>query len=329
MYDYGIEKGVPSDECYGIKVVSGLYFEKGKNFIANVMPSVRCSAWQKMYETCTLNTPTMDSIYIDVPPYRDGDARDLAIEEVNKSIAALEDLTGNTVTNAKLREVVEYTNKCKQYSKRLIELSLGDYYTIHPISFAKILALIEIFFQDYLSDPKRMAEILGNLVHEMERDISLYKMGEIERGIFNVKNMPKIFFTPRYGGWDYIVGDYAYENGARVIYADWWIYGFLDEIKTTGDMTRNYANYLLSISNGFGPDNAGLVKKIVDFAVSHDVDGVIYNHLFGCHSLTTAYTRLRKELLREEIPSTFVSFNNIGENREQLKTRTIALLEMI
>jgi benzoyl-CoA reductase/2-hydroxyglutaryl-CoA dehydratase subunit BcrC/BadD/HgdB len=65
------------------------------------------------------------------------------------------------------------------------------------------------------------------------------------------------------------------------------------------------------------------------FVRENKIDEVIYNQLFGCHSISTAYNRLKKNLIAEGIPSTMVSFNNVGENVEQTKTRSVALMELL
>ena len=109
----------------------------------------------------------------------------------------------------------------------------------------------------------------------------------------DITNYPKILFTPRFGGWDSIVEDYIDENGGRIIYADWFIYGFMNRIKMTGNIIENYADYLQTTMIGFGADNTQMVKNILHFVDTYHVDAVVYNQLFGCHSLSTGYYRLR------------------------------------
>jgi benzoyl-CoA reductase/2-hydroxyglutaryl-CoA dehydratase subunit BcrC/BadD/HgdB len=103
----------------------------------------------------------------------------------------------------------------------------------------------------------------------------------------------------------------------------------MDPISTSGDMISNYASYMQNAMIDFGYDNLNMAKNILHFIDENHINGVIYNQLFGCHSLSTGYFRLRQELLKREIPSTMVSFNQVGENREQLKTRVIALMELL
>ena len=81
--------------------------------------------------------------------------------------------------------------------------------------------------------------------------------------------------------------------------------------------------------DGFGLTNEEHANNILKFALENKIDAVVYNQLFGCHSLTASYPALKKKLIREGIPSTLVNFNKIGENTGQMKTRIEALMELL
>ncbi|MHA1341396.1 MAG: 2-hydroxyacyl-CoA dehydratase [Promethearchaeota archaeon] len=313
------EAGIPTDECYAIKCLVGMFANKGKNLSSTFLQSIRCSAFEKTYETIANYSPV---ILIDIPPYDSDLIKEIALEEVHYAVKKISNITGIEITQESLKKAAFITNECKIYAKKILDIVAGDKYPIHPKSMAEFLALIEIAFQDYLSNPENFRIILKSLVDEFE--------SAIRKGNYiDVSSLKKILFTVRFGGWEPMIEDYAYEYGGRLIYADWFLYGFMNQIKTTGDMFENYAKFLQDIAIGFGCDNKAVVKSIVNICGEYNIDGVIYNQMFGCHSLTTAYTRLKKELLKREIPSTMVSFNNIGENLEQTKTRTVALLEIL
>jgi len=320
MYNIGIDSvGIPQDECYGIKCIAGMFASKGKNLSATFLQSIRCSAFQKTYETIAKYSP---SIFIEIPPFQFELINQIALKEVEYASKSLSKVSGFEITQESLRKICSMTNECKIYAKKLIDISSGNKYPIHPKSMAEFLALIEIAFQDYLSNPEIFRNILKSIVEEFE--------SEIRKGNYiDVSSMPKILFTVRFGGWEPLIEDFVYENGGRIIYADWFLYGFMSQIKTSGDIFQNYADYLQSIAIGFGCDNKSVVNSIVNFCNNYKIDGVIYNQLFGCHSLTTVYSRLKRELLKHEIPSTMVNFNKIGENIEQSKTRVVALMEIL
>jgi benzoyl-CoA reductase/2-hydroxyglutaryl-CoA dehydratase subunit BcrC/BadD/HgdB len=103
----------------------------------------------------------------------------------------------------------------------------------------------------------------------------------------------------------------------------------MNPIPTTGDMFDHLATNFQNCGVGYGADNMRQIQPIVDFVIKHKIDGVVYNQLFGCHSVSTGYSRLRTSLMKNEIPSTMITFSKLGENREQLKTRIGALVELI
>ncbi len=177
--------------------------------------------------------------------------------------------------------------------------------------------------KDCLGNPPQFLKLLQQIYHNFLLNQKTHSK------VYHVKHCPLILFWPRFGGWDPIIENYVYNFGDRVVYADWAILGFLNQIDTQGDIFENYAQYLERFGVQYGSDNHQTVKSIMNFVHTHKVDGIIYNQLFGCHSLCTSYYRLRKELMKEEIPSTLISFNTVGENREQVKTRIAALMELI
>jgi len=60
-----------------------------------------------------------------------------------------------------------------------------------------------------------------------------------------------------------------------------------------------------------------------------NADGLVFFQLFGCHSISNCYSMLREKIRRDlEIPTTSITFNKIGENVEQVKTRLGAFMEM-
>jgi len=118
----------------------------------------------------------------------------------------------------------------------------------------------------------------------------------------------------------------------RTLYADWEILGLLDEIPVSKGTNpiEEYARFLLNATtNGIGCDNNTLTDSYLRIAKKMNVDGIIFNQLFGCHSLSNCYPMLREKVRRKlEIPITSINFNKIGENVEQVKTRLGAYTEM-
>jgi len=105
--------------------------------------------------------------------------------------------------------------------------------------------------------------------------------------------------------------------------------GFLEEIDVSGDPIEGYAKLLMNFTTyGVGCDNNTLSDSYIRIAKKMKADGLIFNQLFGCHSISNCYTMLREKTRRLELPTTVINFNKIDENVEQLKTRLGAFMEM-
>jgi benzoyl-CoA reductase/2-hydroxyglutaryl-CoA dehydratase subunit BcrC/BadD/HgdB len=324
LYDVGIEEGIPSDFCYGITGLVGMHASKGKNVDANMNVTIRCSAWNKYSEY--LQDLVAKQIWIDVPPRDIGNSKELLMENIKGAIRDLEQVTGNIVSDNSLRKQFRISNQVKRFYRTVLyEISMSDFYPCNPATFAEILALLGLSFQDYNSNAQRYLENMSHLVKEMRERIKK-KMG------MDVSKFPRILITPVFGGWEPQTQEILYELGGRTIYADWEILGFLSEIDVSpnSDPIEEYANYLMEITTkGVGCNQETLTDTYVNAAKKLEVDGLIFNQVFGCHSISNCYAMLRKKIRRElEIPTTVINFNKIGENVEQVKTRLGAFMEM-
>ncbi|MGQ4872813.1 MAG: 2-hydroxyacyl-CoA dehydratase [Promethearchaeia archaeon] len=325
MYDLGVKNGLSEDLCYGIKALYGMHYSKGKNVDACLNFTIRCSAYNKYLELIKKFVPKQ--IWVDVPPRNLGNTLEIVTENLTKAIEQLEELTGNVITDNSLNKQFRIGNQVKRFYKTILfEISTSDFYPCNPATFAEILALLSITFQDYNSDANRYLENLSQLVREMKE--------RIRKGIgMDVSKMPKVLLTPMFGGWEPITHEYIYEMGGRTIYADWWILKYLDEILVNGHSNpiENYAQFLINLSSvGFGCDNSTLTESYLKGAKELKADGIVFNQVFGCHSISNCYTLLKEKIRRYlEIPSIFLNFNKIGENVEQVKTRLGAFMEML
>jgi benzoyl-CoA reductase/2-hydroxyglutaryl-CoA dehydratase subunit BcrC/BadD/HgdB len=155
----------------------------------------------------------------------------------------------------------------------------------------------------------------------------------INKGIgMDVSGMPRILLTPVFGGWEPETHEILYELGARTIYADWEILKLLEEIPVSknSNPVEEYAKFLLcATTRGIGYDQEALTDSYIETAKALNVDGLVFNQIFGCHSISNCYSLLRKKIRNKlEIPTTAINFNKIGDNVEQVKTRLGAFMEM-
>ena len=326
MYDVGIENGISSDFCYGLKSLVGMHVSKGKNVDACLNVTIRCSAYNKYLESLKSINEGPKQIWIDIPPRNLGNTIELLTDNISNALNEFEKLTGNNVTDNDLRAHFKIGNQVKRAYKNIIyDISASDFYPCNPATFSEIMALLSITFQDYNSDATRYRDNIVSLEKEMRE--------RIRKGIgMDVSKMPRIFVTPMFGGWEPKSHEIIYELGGRALYADWELLKFLEEIPTGShtNPSEEYARFLMrATETGIGCDNDKLTDSYLRMASDLKADGMIFFQLFGCHSISNCYTMLREKVRRElEIPTTAITFNKIGESIDQMKTRLGAFMEM-
>ncbi|MFX0077562.1 MAG: 2-hydroxyacyl-CoA dehydratase family protein [Candidatus Hermodarchaeota archaeon] len=326
MYDIGIENGISSDFCYGLKSLVGMHVSKGSNVDACLNITIRCSAFNKYLESLKAINQEPKQIWVDIPPRNIGNAIELLTDNVSNAIREFENLTGNTITDNQIREHFKIGNQVKRSYKNIIyDISASDFYPCNPATFSEIMALLSISYQDYNSNATRYRDNIVALEREMRE--------RIRKGIgMDVSNRPRIFVTPMFGGWEPKSHEIIYELGGRALYADWELLKLLEEIPTSShsNPAEEYARFLMNATEtGIGCDNDKLTDSYLRMAKKLDADGLIFFQLFGCHSISNCYATLREKVRRElEIPTIAITFNKIGENVEQVKTRLGAFMEM-
>lgn len=316
MYEIGIQNDALKDLCYGINVFYGIHKSQGNNLDANLNFALRCGEWNYFSEYLD----TEDQIWIDIPPKNlenKEQAVELMVTNIKKAIEKLESLTGNIVSDESLKKQFRIGNQIKRYYKTILhEISGSNFYPSNPATFAEILALLTITFQDYNSNAQRYLENISQLVKEIRQ--------RINKGIgMDVSGMPRLLFTPMFSGWDPKVHEIVYELKGRIIYADWDIFGLLEEIPVSNksDPIENYAKFLLSASNmGLGCDKENLTRSYIKSAKDLNVDGMIFNQVFGCPSISNLYDSIKDSIDEElELPSIVINFKKIGENISEVK----------
>ncbi len=326
MYDVSLDNGLSSDFCFGLKTLYGMHVSKGKNCDANLNFTIRCSAFNKYLESLkALGNPSRQ-IWVDIPPRNIGNSLEILTANINKGVSELESISENNYSDNTLIDHFKVANQIRISYKTIIhEISTSDFLPCNPATFAEILSLLSISFQDYNSNAIRYRDNIATLVNEMKE--------RMRKGIgMDVSDRPRILVTPMFGGWEPKTHDIIYELGGRVLYADWDILMMLEEIPITrrSDPIEAYAEYLQNMtSNGIGCDNDTLTNSYLRLAKELNADGLVFVQLFGCHSISNCYAMLKQKIRKElEIPSIALTFNKIGENVEQVKTRLGAFMEM-
>ncbi|MFX1323848.1 MAG: 2-hydroxyacyl-CoA dehydratase family protein, partial [Promethearchaeota archaeon] len=249
---------------------------------------------------------------------------DIMKDNVNKAIKELENITGNLVTDNSLKKQFRIGNQVKRYYKTILhEISNSDFFPCNPATFAEILGLLTISFQDYNSNAQRYLENMSQLVKEMRE--------RINKGIgIDVTSSPRILVSPIFNGWEPEIHEIVYKSGGRVVYADWDILGLLEEIPVSqdSDPIEDYAHFLLNASNkGIFclKDCNTLINAYLGYVKKWGLDGVIFNQALDCQSHYSNCYELLKNKVRNELkkPTVIVKFKKIGENIEELKAKLI------
>jgi benzoyl-CoA reductase/2-hydroxyglutaryl-CoA dehydratase subunit BcrC/BadD/HgdB len=231
------------------------------------------------------------------------------------------------VSDNSLQKQFRIGNQVKRFYKTILyEISSSDFYPCNPATFAEILALLTITFQDYNSNSQRYLENMSQLVKEMRE--------RIRKGIgMDVSQMPRLLFAPMYQGWEPEIHEIIYNLGGRIIYADWDVLGFLEEISISNhsDPIEEYARFLLNASvKGIGCNDENMTSSYLAAAEKMDIDGLIFNQVFGCPSISKTYDKLKEKLKSElDIPAIVINFKKIGENIEQVKTDVEPFMEQL
>ncbi|MGB5910038.1 MAG: 2-hydroxyacyl-CoA dehydratase family protein, partial [Promethearchaeia archaeon] len=315
------------DLCYGVNALYGMHKSVGTQIDANLNFAMRCGEWNKYSES--LKTLVPNQVWIDIPPKKiEDEVKTLEImrNNVEKAITKLENITGNYVSDESLKKQFRIGNQVKRFYKTILyEINTSNFYPCNPAVYAEILALLTISFQDYNSNAQRYLENLSQLVKEMRE--------RIKKGIgMDVSNRPNLLFSPMFSGWEPTIHEIVFELGGRVIYADWEILGLLEEIPVSNnsDPVEDYAKFLLKASKkGIGCNINNLKDSYLKAAKEMKVDGIIFNQVYGCPSISNIYDNLKEEITQElDIPAIGITFKKIGENVEEIKNQLKLFMDM-
>ena len=330
MYDLGVKEGKPSNLCYGVNAIYGMHKSQDKNLDASLKFAIRCDEWNKYSESLKSFVP--NQIWVDIPSNdSENENKSLIImrNNVENAIKKLESITGNIVTDNSLKKQFRIGNQVKRYYKTILhEISASDFYPCNPATFAEILALLTISFQDYNSNAQRYLENMSQLVKEMKERIN-------KRIGMDVSNKPRLLYSPIFNGWEPEIQEIIYELGGRVIYADWDILGLLEEIPVSkdSDPIEDYSRFIINASNKgilcLKNCNA-LLNSYLRYTKKNRFDGLILNQVFECYSKYSNCYELLKNKIRTElkIPVSIVGFNKIGEGISEVKAKLESFMEL-
>ena len=310
-------EGAPLDACFGTRILLGATWPHLKEIQGTLGYGTRCNWFSKVFEEVEQKGPL---IFIEIPNSNMEYAEEMMIESLNQAIAKLEKITGNTITNEKLRKKSMIANEVRGAYLKILEIWNKDKIRLHPLTFTNVLSLLHIGFTDFLCDPKFFSQTLQQLAAELQH---------LKNGAFDTASMPKLLFVNAFGGYEPHLPEIMDNLGGRLLIADWEVLRILDKIDVDGsDMINNYARYLMGFESTWF-DNTSLVDRYIAVASKYKVDGILFNNLYGCKSITPSLKLFKTRLQETNLALVDIGFQNVGDSYEQLKTRIGAILEII
>lgn len=330
LADLAVERGVSSDFCYGIKGMQGQFMTKGHNLDLSLNFTIRCSSFAKHYEQLETMVPRAHWIELPVhsareradPPFF-GVIVEFMKSEVERLVAVLEEVTGNSITQHRLRETARLTNACREIIQ-WITFDAGHRRALpcRPHAFSEILILLTYAFIDCCSDLPRFHEILRELKRETTNRLH-------DDHAVSIVDKKRVYYAPAFGGFEPEVQEYVYQLGGVLYFADWDAWNFLAPVETRGDMIENYARHYLGLIQSVGADWSEMVQSYARTARRLAPDGVLFNQVFGCRMMTVGFHEFKQAMHALDLPVTLLNFNAIGENLGQTRTRVEAFMEML
>ncbi len=327
LYTQAVNNKVSEAFCFGVKSIYGMHVSRSSSFDSSLNFTMRCNDYNNYIKSLKKTNPKQIWVDIPHPNAENEDTLELMTNNIKNAISELENITGNVVSDNSLKKQFRIGNQVKRYYKTIIyDISTSDYYPCNPATFAEILALLTITFQDYNSNAQRYLENMSQLVKEMK--------DRINKGVgMDVSHMPRILLTPIFNGWEPAIHEFIYELGGRVLYADWDILGFLEEISVSKntDPIEEYSRFLLTaFDKGIMclENVESLTNSYRNYIRKTKVDGLIVNQLIGCH-FRERYDYMKNKIRTElKIPTIGIEFNKIGEDLKQTKNKLKPFIDL-
>jgi benzoyl-CoA reductase/2-hydroxyglutaryl-CoA dehydratase subunit BcrC/BadD/HgdB len=310
-------EGTPLDSCFGTRLLLGATWPQLKQVNGTLGYGTRCNWFSKVFEEIEEKSPM---ILLEIPNSDSKSAEEMMLESLNQAIAKLEQLTGNTITNEKLRKQTIIANEIKEAYLKILEIWSKQKIRLHPLTFTNLLSLLHIAFTDFLCDPKFFRQTLQQLAKDLQ---------VLNSEAFDTASMPKLILVNAFGGYEPRLPEIMDDLGGRMLIADWEVLKILYKIEVNGgDMLKTYANALISFETAW-MDNTTLVDRYISVASKYKVDGILFNSIYGCKSITPSLKLFKEKLQEANLALVDIGFQNVGDNYEQLKTRIGAVLEII
>jgi benzoyl-CoA reductase/2-hydroxyglutaryl-CoA dehydratase subunit BcrC/BadD/HgdB len=317
------EKILPRNTCALIKSFVGFKLARLCPYIEScdlVVGETTCDGKKKAYEIFGDYAP----VYVmEIPQMKQACDRDLWKAELGRFKAKIEEITGKTITAAKLKDAIKLVNARRAVLQRLNRLRAA---VPTPISGRDVLLINQISFYD---DPVRFTAKVGELCDELEAKV---KAGQ---GIAPA-GTPRLMLS----GCPMAVPNWKLpflieSSGAMIVGEESCIgtRNTRDLVDETPDTLEGMLDALVDryfkIDCACFTPNVERLDHIVDMAKDLKVDGVVHYGLSFCTPYAMEALKVGKALDAAKVPMLSIETDYSMEDVEQLKTRVEAFLEMI
>lgn len=277
-----------------------------------VVAEATCDSKKKMYEILSGYLPT---IVLDLPQQPDNPgALPYFIQELHRFGRHIEELTGNTITDAALQNEIRSANETRRLLHRLFALRQRD---PPPVRGTEVLRVMQ---RQFFLAPDQFREGIRRLIAEAEQATPEPRTG------------PRILLSgcPMAAG-NTKVADIIEQNGG-VIVAEESCTGtrsFHDLVDEDADPWAALARRYLAIPCACMTPNDRRIAHIEKLAGDYAVDGVVYYTLQFCTGYNIERFRIQHALKQRNIPLLAIESEYGDADAEQIGVRVQAFLEMI
>lgn len=282
------------------------------NLTDMIVAEATCDSKKKMYELLDNYVPVY---LIDLPQKPDSpEALQYYLSELNEFKRAMERLTGNKVTDEKLRAEIRSSNGTRQLLHRLYDLRKRD---PPPITGTDVLKILQ---KQYFLSPDELKKSLGMLIDESEHVKT------------NDRHKPRIMISgcPMAGG-NTKVPDIIERKGGVIVVEEscTGTRSFWDTVDEGKDPMMAIAERYIKIPCSCMTPNNRRVDSILELAEQFKVEGVIYYTLQSCHSYNIERYKVQQALKKVKIPMLAIETDYSDSDVEQIGIRVDAFMEML
>jgi benzoyl-CoA reductase/2-hydroxyglutaryl-CoA dehydratase subunit BcrC/BadD/HgdB len=302
---------IVNNGCSGVKSCSHF------SMVDMIVAENTCDSKKKMYELLGDYVPTY---VIDLPQRPDSqEALNYFLGELEKFKSAIEQLTGNKVTDEQLKREIESSNKTRKLLHRLYDLRKMD---LPPISGLDVLKVMQ---KQYFLSPKEFKKSLLMLICEAEKE-------EEDREQADLTHKPRIMISgcPMSGGNTKVPE--IIESKGGIIVAEESCTGtrsFWDLVDESKDPMLALAERYIKIPCSCMTPNDRRIDNILELVREFKVEGVVYYTLQFCHGYNIEKYKVQQALKKAGIPMLAIETDYSDSDVEQIGLRVDAFLEML